>query len=1211
MRLTILLLLSVFSIANVNSQNENTFWRDISFPSKIELRQETVPDKYRSLQINIPALQRALENTPNINNRNTKSGKLLTIPTPDGKTTRFELYQHSVFEKGLADKYPDIKSYRGVNPNNKAEKIRIIISPKKTTFLLKTANGPAYIIPATIDEDEKYMAYYRKDNPASGLPFVCGVTQEELEKYKKLRAEIPSVFRNQGAITLREYRVAFACTGEWGQRRGSVQNCLTDMNIALNVLNEVYENDLSIKFVLVANNDKVIFLNPNTDPYNNSNVGGALLGQNSAVLNDSIGVSNYDVGHIITNGCTDVGGIAGGPACDNGTKGRGVTCQAGDLIDAFESITTHEMGHQFSAGHTWNNCPPTLENSPNQFHPGSAFEPGSGSTIMSYAGLCGNQNIAFDNDVYFHAGSIKEILFFSRQGTGNACPNKINTENVEPEISLPYSNDFSIPISTPFELTASATDANNDNLTYTWDEFDLGPIANIGEQNVGTSPLFRSYLPTNNPTRIFPKIETILSNSFDNAEVLPTYSRDMKFRFIVRDNFEGSGAVVHQELKFKATDKAGPFLVEFPNASTDFLEVGQYAEIKWDVANTNKSPVNCQKVNILLSLDGGFTYPITLLADTPNDGSEFIVIPNNTTGTARVKIAAADNIFFDISNENFVIAPPSKPGYALTATPRDQQVCLPDNAVIELVTSSLLSYDSLISFAVLSGLPEGATASFSNNPVTPSENSNLTIDMAGVTEEASFSIVLQAIAPSADTSYRTIVINTISNDFSDFAITNPADGSSGVSSLPTFSWEESLAADEYEIEIATSPSFGNTNVINDVVSGGNFTPSEVLNENTLYYWRARPLNPCGNGAYSETFAFHTESLSCATFVADNVPLNISAQGTPTVESVLPITFDGTVNDVNIPILKGNHDLVKHLDVKLISPAGTSVLLFSNLCGNTSIFNIGIDDEAPTELPCPPNDQEVHQPQEALSAFDGENAKGDWKLQVVVNNTFGEGGALEKWSLELCSNVNLSNPFLVVNDTMPVNPNTSRAITDEFLLVDDDQNAASELQYTIVKTTQHGTIMLNGNPLGIGAQFTQSDIDNFSVRYQHDGSDTSTDKFSFTVNDGADGGWFGTTEFNIVIDPDVMISTKDVLAEDFIQLFPNPASEQITISFSKKINEDIQFRVFNVEGQLLMQIEKHQFDQQFDLAIDQLVAGLYILQLNTKDGVLNKRFLVQR
>ena len=1208
MRLTTLLLLFIFSITIVNSQNENSFWRDISFPSKIELRQETIPEKYRSLQISIPALQRELANAPSINSRNTKKGKIITIPTPDGNSSSFELYEHSVFEKGLAEKYPNIKSYRGVNPNNKLESIRIVISPEKTTFLLRTQQGRAYILPATIDEDEKYMAFYRKDNPNSGLPFICGVTDDDTLEEEV--SEAPSVFRN-AAITLREYRVAFACTGEWGQRRGSVQSCLTDMNIALNVLNEVYENDLSIKFTLVANNDKVIFLNPNTDPYNNSNVGGSLLGQNSAILNDSIGVSNYDVGHIITNGCTDVGGIAGGPACDNGTKGRGVTCQAGDLIDAFESITTHEMGHQFSAGHTWNNCPPTLENSPGQFHAGSAFEPGSGSTIMSYAGLCGAQNIAFDNDVYFHAGSINEILFFSRQGIGNGCPNKVPTENVEPEISFPYTNGFTIPISTPFELTASATDANGDNLTYTWDEYDTGPIANIGAQNVGTSPLFRSYIPSTNPTRTFPKIETILSNSSDNAEVLPTYSRDLKFRFMVRDNFAGSGGIVHQEVRFKASDKAGPFLVEFPNLGSDFLEVGQYAEIKWDVANTNKSPVNCQKVNLLLSLDGGFTYPITLLADTPNDGSEFIVIPNNTTGTARIKIAAADNIFFDISNENFVIAPPSKPGYSLIASPKDQQVCLPNNAVIELTTSSLLDYDSLISFTVLSGLPAGATANFSNNPITPSENTNLTIDMAEVTEEASFSIVLQAIAPSADTSYRTIVINTISNDFSEFAISSPSDGSSGISALPTFSWTESFAADEYEIEIATNPSFGNTTVINEITTDGSFQASTLLNENTLYYWRARPINPCGTGAYSDIFAFHTESLSCATFVAENVPLNISAQGTPTVESVLPITFDGTVSDVNIPILKGNHDLVKHLDVKLISPAGTSVLLFTNLCGNTSIFNTGVDDEAPTDFPCPPNDQMVHKSQELLSTFDGENAKGDWKLQLVVNNTFGEGGALEKWSLELCSNVNLSNPFLVVNDTMQINPDHSRAITDEFLLVEDDQNSASELQYTIVTNTVNGTLLLNGTPLGVGGQFTQNEIDNSSLRYQHDGSETSIDQFSFTVNDGADGGWFGTPEFIIAIDKDFVISTKEVLADDFIKLFPNPASDQITVSFSKKVNNAIHLSILNIQGQVLFQIEADQLEQQIDIATDQLAAGVYILQLNTKEGVLNKRFLLQR
>ncbi|MEL6923702.1 MAG: cadherin-like domain-containing protein, partial [Bacteroidota bacterium] len=961
--------------------------------------------------------------------------------------------------------------------------------------------------------------------------------------------------------------------------------------------------------------EKVVFTNAATDPYTNANQGTALLGQNQIVLNDSIGVSNYDVGHIFTRACTDVGGVAGGPVCNDGTKGRGVTCQYTNLIEIVESVMTHELGHQFSASHSWNNCPSSL----GQYAASTALEPGSGSTIMSYAGLCGNQNIVFDNDLYFHGASLNQIYFFIENGGGNTCGQRIDTENMFPDLSLPYTNGFSIPKSTPFELTATASDPDGDNLSYCWEGMNPGPVNDIGIQTQNRpTPLFRSFPPTSSPTRVFPRLNTILAGTQSNAEVLPVFSRDLKFRCTVRDNDDLIGGVVWEEVNFKVAEQAGPFKVEFPNLSTDLLVVGAFLEFRWDVANTDKNPVNCQNVNILLSLDGGFTYPIALAENTPNDGSEFIVIPDQTSGSARIKVEAADNIFFDLSDENFIITAPTEPGYALGINPINQQACLPDNITIDINTFSLLDYDSLIQLEVLDGLPSGATAEFSVNPVQASQTSVLTINLQDVTVEGDYTFSLRATAPETDTIVREIQFNTVSNDYSQFAIKGPVDGSSGLTQLPEFSWRGVTAADSYEIEVSTSPAFGDSIKYssNGIVDTVHF-PNILLESNTLYYWRVRPSNSCGVGEFTEVSAFHTESLSCAIFEADNVPINISAQGTPTIESILPITIGGTVSDVNIPVFKGSHDLVKHLDVKLISPAGTEVLLFTDLCGNTSFFDIGFDDESPTDLPCPPIDRNVHKPQNALSVLDGENAQGDWKMQLEVTNTAGEGGALDAWSLELCSNVNLSSPVLVINDTLLVNPGNSRFITNEFLLTEDENNGSFELTYTLVTLPRNGKVFFEEEELVIGSQFSQGDLNFSRVRYEHAGDDKQLDDFKFTVADG-EGGWLGILQFDVSIDSDFTISTKEALADTFIELFPNPASQEVTLRFAEAITTDLQLSIFDLQGRQLRLLEYDaiqsslpRLQDKFSLNVSTLPQGVYLLRLQTSEGVLTKRLVLQR
>ncbi|HAX48226.1 MAG TPA: hypothetical protein DCX92_04505, partial [Bacteroidetes bacterium] len=304
----------------------------------------------------------------------------------------------------------------------------------------------------------------------------------------------------------------------------------------------------------------------------------------------------------------------------------------------------HEMGHQFSGNHTQNN---TSCNA----NPPTAWEPGSGITIMGYAGVC-SPSLANNSIPYLHGGNLfVEMIPFTQFGNGNNCPTTTNTGNNPPVLTMPTVAGFVIPISTPFSLTGSATDPDNDPLTYSWEQTNIGPQGNPNSPT-GNAPIFRPFSPVTNGTRVFPKLSDIINNTQTLGERLPTYDRLLKFRMTVRDNRAGGGGISSDEVVFQATASAGPFLVTYPNTN---VTIGGIQTVTWDVANTTAAPVSCANVKISLSTDGGNSFPTVLVASTANDGSESVTLPAIENSQARIKIEALGNIFFDMSNANFTI----------------------------------------------------------------------------------------------------------------------------------------------------------------------------------------------------------------------------------------------------------------------------------------------------------------------------------------------------------------------------------------------------------------------------------------------------------------------------------------------------------------------------------------------------------------------------
>ncbi|MBK8427157.1 MAG: proprotein convertase P-domain-containing protein [Lewinellaceae bacterium] len=859
------------------------------------------------------------------------------------------------------------------------------------------------------------------------------------------------------------------------------------------------------------------------------------------------------------------------------------------------------MCHQLSGLHSWSYCP----GNEGSLHPINAFEPGSGSTIMSYTKACGSQNIQFQEDPYFHLGNIIQVKTFVAQGDGNLCGESIDTDNNTPTATtdIPATGLY-LPISTPFTLTGSGSDTDGDILTYCWEQYDLGDSNPLGEPD-GDSPTFRSYLPVSTPDRTFPRIQTIISNIPSNKEVLPTYNRQLTFRMTVRDNHPVAGAVDWVEIKMRATTTAGPFLVTYPNELVAW-KVGENQIVSWDVANTDGPLVKCKTVNIRLSLNGGQTYPVLLASGVPNTGRYCIQVPNNVTNSARIRVEAADHVFFDISNANFSIQQPATPDFSLCSGNLKEIVCLPNNYTTLVTTSAIQGFDSPITLSAL-GLPDGATATFSPNPVQPGSSSTMTIEFAQDQPETAFNATVQADA-GITRSYD-LELTIVRNDFSTFELLSPADGASGVNASPALRWNTVPDANVYEVEIATNPSFEAGVLVASAynVAIDSFDIPNFLNQGQAYYWRARPKNECGAAEWSGPFVFMVQTQTCLTFNATDLPKNISSNGTPTIESKITVPSGGAISSVSVKKVQGYHDFFGDLEVRLVRPTGGNVLLFKSRCSSfAGNFNIAFDNLANTTFACPPpQNNAVSKPAESLTAFNGQDAAGEWILRVK-DNAPSSGGQLTGFQLELCSGVSLSGPFIVNNNTLQLPSGSNAAITTGLLKTEDANNSADQLTYTLITVPAFGILQKNGGgAMKAGDQFTQTELDNGAIRYFDYGFNTSTDDFRFAVTDGEGGLASGSFTIQALVS-----GTKDLQQKIAFDLAPNPAEETVRISFGEALNTDTHINLFNTAGQLLRSQTLSSGNVTLVMQVSDLPQGVYTVLVSNSKATGARKLVVQ-
>lgn len=666
-------LISLFFIGNTGFSQIN-LWKTSLPAATAEKGYQIKTTSNNFFYFDIIAFKNLVKSNPN-------GGFVISLPVGDKEFVDFKLTINTTISGELMDKYTEIRAYDGYAMDGSKRKAKVDIGPDYfRAMILQPGQETIFIDPSVFTQSlQNNYVLYKKSELITEKNFSCHQKGES-----NLAAE--DVFQSKAvqSCELRTYRVAIAATGEYTAfQGGTVAKALAAQVTTMNRVNGIYERDLAITMTMIANNDQIIYTNASTDPYSNGNPD-EMIDENPTNINNVIGVSNYDIGHVFG---TNSGGLANlGCVCSNSMKAGGVTGSGAPVGDAFDiDYVAHEMGHQFGANHTFNNSCDGNRNSP------TAMEPGSGSTIMSYAGIC-SPNVQSNSNDYFHAISLQEIGI-EISTSSHTCAVKSPLNNVAPAISG-TTGSVTIPAGTPFMLKATATDADGDNLTYCWEQMDKEITQQAPQATAVKGPSFRSYSPAGSPVRYFPSISNQLSSSYA-WERLSTKTRTYKFRVTVRDNAENGGCTEYQDVTLSATASAGPFVVTYPNLASVTWTGLTTPTVTWNVANTDVAPVSCENVKISISVDGGLTFT-TLIESTPNDGSEEITVPNVNTTKAIILISSENETFFDISDRLFKIVASELGTDNLTAT----DFSLYPNPSNGLITVNFNTFDYISGFRI-------------------------------------------------------------------------------------------------------------------------------------------------------------------------------------------------------------------------------------------------------------------------------------------------------------------------------------------------------------------------------------------------------------------------------------------------------------------------------------------------------------------------------
>jgi subtilisin-like proprotein convertase family protein len=1021
------IILAFFSFSMSFSQSGN-LWQTVTennLRSSAKVNRNSQPATYKLLHLDLQSFKTVLSGAPVRGEFQGRSNVIIELPNASGKLDHYRVIETPIMEAELAAKFPMIKSYAAQGVEDPTAVARFSVTQFGLhSMTLSAEKSTIYIDPYTQDA-QNYIVYDRASLTQPINDFAC-LTEQDLP-LKSLQNDRRSANRmlNTDDKKLRTYRLAQSCTAEYGnifagtgtdaEKKANIQ---AQMAITMTRVNGVYENDLAITMVFVANNDAIIYFGSTaTDPWS-----GEYNTQTGITIDANIGFNNYDIGH---NFNTSGGGNAGciGCVCSTVTnpngdhKGTGMTGRSNPTGDAFDiDYVAHEMGHQFGGYHI---------QSSSGCRSGSGLtevEPGSGSSIMGYAGIC-SANVQSNSDAYFGYVNIRDILSNVKSGTSSACAQITPISNNPPTADA--GNSFVIPKGTPFMLTGSGSDPDGDAITYNWEQNDPenpnSSAAPAPTRLVG--PMFRSLQSSTSPTRYMPNLATVLAgNSFNTWEAVPSVGRTLNFSLTVRDNHAGGGQTASDLMKVTVNGSAGPFLMTAPNTNLSWM-AGTIQSVTWNVAGTDGNGVNAKFVDIYLSTNGGTDFPTLLASKVPNDGSELITVPNLPGTQNRIMVRGFNNIFYDLSNANFTIIAPDPafaPAFTGVAGEQNKTICTGATISYNIGYAGYGGFTGETTFSV-SGNPAGSTVLFTPASLTTDGITVMQIITMPTTTPGFYTLAVTATSGAVSKTVN-FYLDLFNSDFGNMVLTTPSNMAQNQGITVSLAWDANPNATFYDVGVYADAALTIT-VASGTTDQTNFTVSGLA-ENRDYYWRVLPHNISCSGTFSAPFQFRTGTVSCTSASSTNVPLAISASGAPTINSTLTVANGSVISDVNVNV-NMTHTYVGEITISLISPAGTEVRLISNSCESSNNVNATFDNSG-TAMVCgvTPAISGTVIPLQSLAAFNGQSANGIWTLRIKDAGA-GDGGSLASWGLAICgvSPPLATEQFTIRDFAIAPNPNS--------------------------------------------------------------------------------------------------------------------------------------------------------------------------------------------